>query len=99
MPDWRVVFDCSNVANVAKGISLQLIPFFNDERSEAKRRRKRWVDFVKVTRDKWVPTKNIRLCARSTLLHAWQKCMQNRQYAICISSGYSSENIQYWLPR
>ena len=32
-------------------------------------------------------------------LHAWQKCMQNRQYAICISSGYSSQNIQYWLPR
>ena len=31
--------------------------------------------------------------------HAWQKCMQNRQYAICISSGYSSQNIQYWLPR
>ena len=63
MPDRCVVFGCSNVANAAKGISLHLIHFFNDERSEAKRRRKRWVDFVKATRDKWVPTKNSAVCS------------------------------------
>ena len=39
------------------------------------------------------------ISASTVIPHAWQKCMQNRQYAICISSGYSSENIQYWLPR
>ena len=63
MPDRCVVFGCSNVANAAKEISFHLIPFFNDEKSEAKRRRKRWVDFVKATRDKWVPTKNSAVCS------------------------------------
>ena len=63
MPDRCVVFGCSNLANVAKGISLHRIPFLNDERSEAKRRRKRWIDFVKATRDKWVPTKNSAVCS------------------------------------
>ena len=63
MPDRCVVFGCSNLANVAKGISLHRIPFLYDERSEAKRRRKRWIDFVKATRDKWVPTKNSAVCS------------------------------------
>ena len=63
MPDRCVVFGCSNLANVAKGISLHQIPFLNDERSEAKCRRKRWIDFVKATRDKWVPTKNSAVCS------------------------------------
>ncbi|XP_046862252.1 THAP domain-containing protein 1-like [Xenia sp. Carnegie-2017] len=63
MPDRCVVFGCSNVASSEKGISLHRIPFFNDERSEAKRRRKRWVNFVKATRDKWVPTKNSAVCS------------------------------------
>ena len=43
--------------------------------------------------------RSFRIHGASSPCHAWQKCMQNRQYAICISSGYSSENIQYWLPR
>lgn len=63
MPDRCVVFGCSNFASVEKGISLHRIPFFNDERSEAKRRRKRWVNFVRVTRDKWVPSKNSSVCS------------------------------------
>ena len=63
MLDRCVVFGCSNLANAAKGITLHLIPFFNDKRSEAKRRRKQWVYFVKATRDKWVPTKNSAVCS------------------------------------
>ncbi|XP_028416028.1 uncharacterized protein LOC114539590 [Dendronephthya gigantea] len=63
MPDRCVVFGCSNLANLDKGISLHRIPFFNDERSEAKRRRKRWINFVCATRDKWVATKNSAVCS------------------------------------
>ena len=44
MPNRCVVEGCSNVANPAGGISLHFIPFAGDERPEAKRRRKQWVD-------------------------------------------------------
>lgn len=63
MPGKCVVLGCSNVASSEKVISLHRIPFFNDERSEAKRRRKRWVNLVKATCDKWVPTKNSAVCS------------------------------------
>ena len=57
MPNTCVVLGCSNVANPAEGISLHFIPFAGDERPEAKRRRKQWVDFVR-KRAKWEPTPN-----------------------------------------
>ena len=47
MPTICVAAGCSNQKDEAKGISLHVIPFFEDERPDAKRRRKKWVDFVK----------------------------------------------------
>ena len=52
MPGMCVVGGCSNTASSEVGISLHMIPFFGDSRSEAKKRRKRWVDFVKAKRAK-----------------------------------------------
>ena len=60
MPDRCVVFGCSNVANTEKGISLHRIPFWNDERPEAKRRRKIW---VATKRAKWTPSKFSAVCS------------------------------------
>ena len=48
-----VAANCSNKSSLSLGISLHTIPFFNDDRPEAKRRRKIWVDFVKAKRCLW----------------------------------------------
>jgi len=42
----------SPVSNAEKEIALHKIPFFGDHRSEAKARRKKWADFVKLKRAK-----------------------------------------------
>ena len=63
MPNRCVVEGCSNVANPAEGISLHFIPFAGDERPEAKKRRKQWVDFVHKKRGKWEPTPNSSVCS------------------------------------
>ena len=44
-----VAANCTNKASLSNGISLHTIPYYNDERPEAKRR-KIWVDFVKAKR-------------------------------------------------
>jgi hypothetical protein len=54
--------NCTNKASLKDGISLYTIPYFNDERSEAKRRRKMWVDFVKAKRV-FEPSKSSTLCS------------------------------------
>ena len=64
MPDYCVVFGCSNEASRAKGITLFKIPYLNDERPEAKRRRKLWINFVMRTRDKWRPTEKSSICCK-----------------------------------
>ena len=51
------------ISQIGKIIFVFHIPFYNDDRAEAKRRRKRWVDFVKLTRDKWVPTAHSAVCS------------------------------------
>ena len=63
MPNRCVVGGCSNVANPKESISLHFIPFSGDERPEAKRRRKQWVDFVRLKRAKWEPTPNSSVCS------------------------------------
>ena len=62
MPNKCVVGGCSNAPDLPSGIGLRTIPFFGDERHEAKKRRKKWVDFVKAKRAKWEPTKNSVVC-------------------------------------
>ena len=63
MPTICVAAGCSNQKDKAEGISLHVIPFFEDERPEAKRRRKKWVDFVKQKRAKWQPSKYSVICS------------------------------------
>ena len=59
-----MIFGCSNRANAEKGISLHRILFWNDERPEAKRRRKIWVNFVATKRAKWTPSKFSAICSK-----------------------------------
>lgn len=63
MPNRCVVGGCSNTPDMEKGIALHIIPFFDDNRPEAQKRRKRWVNFVKVKRAKWQPTKGSAICS------------------------------------
>ena len=63
MPTIFVASGCSNQKDEAKGISLHVIPFFEDERPEANRRRTKWVDFVKQKRAKWQPSNHSTICS------------------------------------
>ena len=47
MPSRCVVYGCSNYPDAKNQIALHPIPFYGDQRPEAAKRRKRWVDFVK----------------------------------------------------
>ena len=63
MPARCVVGSCSNVPNAEQGIALHFMPFIDDERPEAKRRRRQWIRFVNVKRAKWNPTKYSGICS------------------------------------
>ena len=63
MPSRCVAGGCSNIPDLENGIVLHTIPYFGDERPQAKKRRKKWVDFVKSKRAKWEPTKNSAVCS------------------------------------
>lgn len=56
-------FGCSNTRDSRKGISINRIPFFGNDRPEAKRRRKKWVDFVLLHHYKWTPSKVLVFCS------------------------------------
>ena len=67
MPDRCVVFGCKNSNSKEfreRGLSLHRIPFFEDQRPIAKKRRKLWVDFVNVKRQKWEPSKYSSVCSQ-----------------------------------
>lgn len=57
-----VAANCTNKASLKDGISLHTIPFFNDDRAEAKKRRKLWVDFIKAKRV-FEPSKSSTVCS------------------------------------
>ena len=63
MRDRCVVAGCSNIPDSEKGIALHRIPFYGDERSQAKARRKKWTDFVHLKRAKWSPTASSAVCS------------------------------------
>jgi hypothetical protein len=62
MPFYCVAANCKNKASLKDGISLHTIPFYNDERPDAKRRRKIWVDFIS-TKRLFVPSKTSTICS------------------------------------
>ena len=64
MPGRCVAGGCSAFPDVERGLVLHAIPFYNGDRPEARKRRKKWVDFVKQKRAKWEPTRNSSLCSR-----------------------------------
>ena len=64
MPHICVVGGCSNVRSLENGIGLHTIPFYGDERPEAKKRRKRWIDFIRLKRAQWEPSKNSVICPK-----------------------------------
>ena len=63
MPARCVAANCGNVKDKGRAISVHLIPFYGDTRPEARKRRKMWVDWVKLRRAKWEPSKNSHLCS------------------------------------
>ena len=63
MPDRCAFFSCSNRGNSAEGISLHCIPFYSNERLEAKPRRKITVNFVARKRAQWTPSKYSTVCS------------------------------------
>jgi hypothetical protein len=62
MPFYCVAANCKNKASLKDGTSLHTIPFYNDERPDAKRRRKIWVDFIS-TKRLFVPSKTSTICS------------------------------------
>jgi hypothetical protein len=64
MPNRCVVYGCSNEPNLEKGIVLHCIPFADDERQEARKRRKNWIDFVQRKRLKWTPGMTSSICSQ-----------------------------------
>ncbi len=73
MPNYCVVFGCSNIACTKNRVSLFKIPFRNDDRPEAKRRRKLWVNFVTRTRKKWKPGTNSSICSAHFTEESFQR--------------------------
>ena len=50
---------CSNTKDEIKGISIHQIPFYGDTRSEAVKRRGKWISFVNGNRKHWTPTEQV----------------------------------------
>ena len=67
MPERCVVYGCSNVADRERGLSLHRIPFWNDERPEAKERKEKWIDFVRKHRAEWIPSRQSVICSKHFL--------------------------------
>ena len=63
MPARCVVYGCLNESNLAKAISLHRVPFWNDDLPEAKKRRKKWVDFIGQKCVSWTATKHSAVCS------------------------------------
>lgn len=64
MPDKCVIFGCNNRPSKTEGISLHPIPFEGADEPEKRKRRKKWVDFVKSKRAHWEPTKYSAVCSK-----------------------------------
>ena len=63
MPERCVVYGCNNTANSKQGICLYRIPFWDDDRDIATRRRKQWLDFIMRKRDRWEPSRGSVVCS------------------------------------
>ena len=75
MPSRCVVYGCSNVPDIENEIVLHKIPYDQDVRPEAIKRRKRWVDFVKRKRANWEPTNSSCICSRHFAPDAFERML------------------------
>ena len=64
MPQKCVVGDCSYVRSSENGIVLHMIPFYSNESPEAKKRRKRLIDFLRRKHAGWDPSKSLVICSK-----------------------------------
>ena len=74
-----VVFGCSEVANSEKGISVHVIPYFENNRPVSVRRRKRWVDFVARTRKNWRDSQSSAVCSKHFTAEDFERCLTTDQ--------------------
>ena len=85
MPERCVVYGCNNTASSTKGISLYRIPYWDDSRQIATSRRKKWEDFIRRKRDKWLPSVSSVVCSE----HFAEECFE-----------YSSSTVEkYKIPK
>lgn len=66
MAETCIVTECNNQRDEESGVGLYSVPYSNDERPEAKKRRKRWIDFIELHRDpnqKWPPSAYALVCS------------------------------------
>lgn len=61
MLDRCVLYGCNNKASLTKCISLYRIPYWDNERQEAKRRKK-WLDYILRKRVQWKPSLSSVVC-------------------------------------
>ena len=64
MPNRCVAWGCDSVPNPKEGVFLYSIPFYNDERTEAKRRRRSWVKFLEAKLKNFNPSGNSAVCSK-----------------------------------
>lgn len=64
MPKYCIIPLCKSFSNLKEGISLHTIPYFEDSRPEAQRRRQQWLDFVNNHRAHWQATKWSSICSK-----------------------------------
>ena len=90
MPNRCVVYGCSNEPNLEKGIVVHSIPFADDERQEARKRRKKWIDFVQGKRLKWKPGMTSSIC----LQHFKEDDFQRKFFVLALE-----EKTVKYMPR
>ena len=90
MPNRCVVYGCSNEPNLEKGIVLHCIPFADDERQEARKIRKNWIDFVQRKRLKWTPGTTSSICSQ----HFKEDDFQRKFFVLA-----SEEKNMKYMPR
>ena len=58
-----IVYGCNNKEDEKRGIYIRQIPFYGNTRSEAVRRRRKWISFVNGSRKHWTPSKYSVVCS------------------------------------
>ena len=78
--------------NLQEGIALHTIQFYADDRPKSKKRRKRWVDFVKLKRSKREPSKTSVIYSKQFKADDFVRCLD-------VSSKEQWTPMTPWLKR